>query len=75
MTVSTRVATDLAVMRPLIGFLGKQVPIGLLEVLPGAVDGLAEQVSEEVDLRNEARSMAWFAERGSRSVDVPLRVR
>jgi ubiquinone biosynthesis protein len=61
--VERRVATDLAVMRPLLGFLGKQVPIGLLEVLPGAVDGLAEQVSEELDLRNEARSMAWFAER------------
>ena len=61
--VERRVATDLAVMRPLIGFLGRQLPVGLLEVLPGAVDGLAEQVSEELDLRNEARSMAWFAER------------
>ena len=61
--VERRVATDLAVMRPLIGFLGRQVPVGLLEVLPGAVDGLGEQISEELDLRNEARSMAWFAER------------
>jgi hypothetical protein len=73
--VERRVATDLAVMRPLIGFLGKQVPIGLLEVLPGAVDGLAEQISEELDLRNEARSMAWFAERlvplGLSSLKIP----
>jgi predicted unusual protein kinase regulating ubiquinone biosynthesis (AarF/ABC1/UbiB family) len=55
------VATDLAVMVPLLHWVGRQVAVGIAGTLPGLVDGLAEQIAEEVDLRNEARSMTWFA--------------
>ncbi len=59
--VEHAMAVDIAVMIPLFGFLGRQVAIGVFGELPSLVSGLAEQLSEEVDLRNEARSMAWFA--------------
>ena len=54
-------AVDVAVMRPLFTFLGREVAVGIFGELPALVGGLAEQLSEEVDLRNEARSMQWFA--------------
>ncbi len=53
-------AVDLAVIEPLFGFLGRQVAIGIAGELPSLVSGLAEQLAEEVDLRNEARSIRWF---------------
>ena len=53
-------AVDLAVIGPLFGFLGRQVAIGIAGELPSLVSGLAEQLAEEVDLRNEARSVRWF---------------
>lgn len=53
-------AVDLAVIGPLFGFLGRQVAIGIAGELPSLVSGLAEQLAEEVDLRNEARSIRWF---------------
>lgn len=59
--IELAVATDLAVMVPLMHWVGRQVAVGIAGTLPGLVDGLAEQIAEEVDLRNEARSMAWFA--------------
>ncbi len=58
--IEYQMAVDLAVMRPLFDFLGRQVAIGIFGELPALVSGLAEQLSEEVDLRNEARSMLWF---------------
>lgn len=54
------IASDLAVLRPLFRWLGLQVAVGVFGALPGLIDGLAEQVAEEVDLRNEARAMVWF---------------
>lgn len=54
------VAEDFAVLRPLVGFLARQIPVGIVTTLPPTVDGLVEQLGEELDLRNEARSMEWF---------------
>lgn len=54
------IAEDLAVVEPLFGFLSRQAPVGMVTSLPGTVAGLAEQLAEELDLRNEARSMEWF---------------
>jgi hypothetical protein len=54
------VASDLAVLGPLFGTLARQIPIGMVAVLPDAVAALGEQIAEELDLRNEARSMGWF---------------
>jgi predicted unusual protein kinase regulating ubiquinone biosynthesis (AarF/ABC1/UbiB family) len=56
------VATDLAVLRPICSFLGRQVAVGIAGTLPGLVDGLSVQLAEELDLRNEASAMVWFAE-------------
>lgn len=53
-------AVDVAVMMPLFAFLGREIAVGIFGELPSLVSGLAEQLSEEVDLRNEARSMQWF---------------
>ena len=54
------VAEDMAVAKPLFNFLAKQIPIGVVATMPEVVKGLAEQLGEELDLRNEARSMEWF---------------
>jgi hypothetical protein len=56
------IADDLAAVEPLFRFLARQVPVGIISTLPDTVAGLAEQLAEELDLRNEARSMAWFRE-------------
>lgn len=53
-------ATDLATLRPLADFVGRQVAVGVAGTLPGLVRGLKEQVAEEVDLTNEANSIRWF---------------
>jgi ubiquinone biosynthesis protein len=58
--IESVVATDIAVMRPLFRLLARQVALGLTPVLPGLVDGLAIQIAEELDLRNELRSMHHF---------------
>jgi len=54
------VAADLAIISRAFRFLARQLPVGMVASLPGAVEGLAEQLAEELDLRNEARSMEWF---------------
>ncbi|MBI2705426.1 MAG: AarF/ABC1/UbiB kinase family protein [Actinobacteria bacterium] len=58
--IEYKMAVDLAVMHPLFDFLGHQVAIGVLGEFPALISGLQEQLSEELDLRNEARSMRWF---------------
>jgi predicted unusual protein kinase regulating ubiquinone biosynthesis (AarF/ABC1/UbiB family) len=58
--IEYQMAVDIAVMQPLFDFLGTQIAIGIFGELPSLVRGLAEQLAEEVDLRNEARSMQWF---------------
>ncbi|MGH2683973.1 MAG: ABC1 kinase family protein [Actinomycetota bacterium] len=55
------VATDLDVMRPLFGWIGRNVAVGVAGTLPGLIDGLREQIVEELDLRREAASIQWFA--------------
>ncbi len=58
--IEERMAVDLAVMTPLFDLLGREVAVGIFGELPSLVAGLAEQLSEEVDLRNEARTMVFF---------------
>lgn len=55
------VATDLSLVRPLVNWLARTAPIGFLPAIPDTIEGLAEQLSEELDLRNEAAIMQWFA--------------
>ena len=74
--IERRMAIDLAVMRPLFDFIGRQVAIGIAGELPSLISGLEEQLTEEVDLRNEARSVRWFehlrVKMGMELVRVPL---
>ena len=69
------VATDLSLVRPLVNRLARLAPIGFLPAVPQTIEGLAEQLSEELDLRNEAAIMDWFGEMtsviGARGVRVP----
>jgi tRNA A-37 threonylcarbamoyl transferase component Bud32 len=69
------VAADLSLVRPFVGWVARQVPIGMLPAVPEVIDGLAEQLAEELDLRNEARAMQWFEEMveviGAKGVRVP----
>ena len=60
--VAHRIATDLAVLRPLCTFVARQVAVGIAGTLAGLVQGLETQVAEELDLTNEARSLRWFAD-------------
>jgi predicted unusual protein kinase regulating ubiquinone biosynthesis (AarF/ABC1/UbiB family) len=55
-----RVATDLAVLRPLSRFIARQVAVGIAGTLSGLVHGLEVQIAEELDFANEARSLRWF---------------
>ena len=69
------VSVDMGIVQPLAHWLGRQLPIAGIPTLPAAVDGLAEQLAEELDLRNEARVMGWFGEMvdliGFREIRVP----
>src|SRR5581483_3987208 len=58
--VETIVATDLRLMRPLFDFLSLRIGVSEAGQLVRLLDGFNEQVAEELDLRNEARTMAWF---------------
>src|SRR5438105_3513361 len=60
LAVAGRIATDLAVLRPLCTFVARQVAVGIAGTLAGLVQGLETQVAEELDLTNEARSLRWF---------------
>lgn len=60
--VAHRIATDLAVLRPLCRFIARQVAVGIAGTLSGLIQGLDVQVREELDLRNEARSLRWFGD-------------
>jgi len=57
--IELSIAADLAILRPLFWFLGRQVAIGIASALPALADGLAVQVAEELDLTNEARALLW----------------
>ena len=71
--IDTLVGTDLDLMQPLVELLaretGDQTAGSILQLL----DGLRQQLSEELDLRNEARALEHF--RGLLAeVDLPLLV-
>ena len=51
--IEHRIATDLAVLRPLCRFIARQVAVGIAGTLSGLVHGLENQLAEELDLRNE----------------------
>ncbi|MEA2309461.1 MAG: hypothetical protein QOI65_1747 [Thermoleophilaceae bacterium] len=59
--IARRIATDLAIMRPLARIVAREVAVGVAGTVTGIVDGLEAQITEELDLRNEARSLRWFA--------------
>ena len=59
--IERRLATDLAVLRPLCDFIARQVAVGIAGVLPGLISGLSLQLTEELDLRNEVAASRWFA--------------
>jgi hypothetical protein len=69
------VATDLHLVRPFVRRLARLAPVGVLPAVPETVEGLAEQLAEELDLRNEASIMDWFGAMtkviGARGVRVP----
>jgi ABC1 atypical kinase-like domain len=58
--VDAVIATDLHLMRPLFDFLSLRVGVSEAGQLVRLLDGFREQVAEELDLRNEARAMAWY---------------
>lgn len=72
------VATDLSLVRPFVAKLAKAAPVGFLPAIPDTIEGLAEQLGEELDLRNEALVMEWFADMlaftGASGVRVPRTV-
>jgi predicted unusual protein kinase regulating ubiquinone biosynthesis (AarF/ABC1/UbiB family) len=72
------VATDLSLLRPVVRQLARWAPVGVMPVVPDVVEGLAEQLAEELDLRNEARAMRWFDQAfavvGAKGVCVPATV-
>ena len=61
--VARVVAADLRLMGPLFAFLSLRVGVPEAGQLVRLVDGFREQVAEELDLRNEARTMAFFRRR------------
>jgi predicted unusual protein kinase regulating ubiquinone biosynthesis (AarF/ABC1/UbiB family) len=61
--IEGRIAADLVLMKQLLG--------SVAPVFADVVDGLREQLQEELDLRNEARTMAYFRSLPE-TVDLPL---
>jgi predicted unusual protein kinase regulating ubiquinone biosynthesis (AarF/ABC1/UbiB family) len=60
--IETTVATDLRLMGPLLDFLAFRVGIAEAGQLVRMLDGFREQLTEELDLRNEARAMVHHRE-------------
>lgn len=58
--IERRVATDLAVMRITFDTLAHRLGLRALEPLSQLLDGLRQQLAEELDLRNEAAVMRYF---------------
>lgn len=73
--IERTLACDLGLMAPLVDVLAKQIGVGAAGWLLRLVDGFRSQISEEIDLRNEARALAYFgklfAELGSGLAAVP----
>jgi predicted unusual protein kinase regulating ubiquinone biosynthesis (AarF/ABC1/UbiB family) len=58
--IEARVAADLSLLRQLLGSIAGLVAGRAGGALVGIIDDLKEQLQEELDLRNEARAMAYF---------------
>ncbi len=58
--IEQRVATDLDLMQPFFEVLARQTGDQMAGSVLQLVDGFRIQVGEEMDLRNEARTMAYF---------------
>jgi predicted unusual protein kinase regulating ubiquinone biosynthesis (AarF/ABC1/UbiB family) len=73
--IKRSLATDLATLRPLADFVGRQVAVGVAGTLPALIRGLGAQLAEEVDLANEAQCIRWFRALldgiGARMIKVP----
>jgi predicted unusual protein kinase regulating ubiquinone biosynthesis (AarF/ABC1/UbiB family) len=69
--IEATIAADLALIRQLLAGLRMTLAPGLAQTLGEVVDGLQMQLEEELDLRNEARVMAYFRVLPE-SVDLPL---
>jgi predicted unusual protein kinase regulating ubiquinone biosynthesis (AarF/ABC1/UbiB family) len=67
------VATDLDLMQPLFDLLARQTGDQTAGAALQLVDGLRQQLGEELDLRNEARALAHFRRLGA-EFDLPLLV-
>ncbi len=65
------VATDLDLMQPLFDILSRQTGDQMAGSILQLLDGLRQQLGEELDLRNEARALAHFRRLG-REIDLPL---
>jgi aarF domain-containing kinase len=67
------VATDLDLMQPLFEVLARQTGDQMAGATLQMLDGLRQQLGEELDLRNEARALAHFGRLGT-EFDLPLLV-
>lgn len=56
------IATDMKMALPIARFVARRFPIGVFPSLPFVLEGLALQLAEELDFRNELQAMEWFAE-------------
>lgn len=69
--IEATIAADLALMRQLLAALRGTLGPGLAATVSEVLDGLQMQLEEELDLRNEARVMAFFRALPER-VELPL---
>lgn len=72
--IEATVTADLDIMEPVVRFLANRVGLDIAGPFLDALQILREQVAEELDLRNEARTLGHFAELLDQ-IDIPhLRV-
>ncbi len=57
--VATTIAADIEIMEPLFSLLAKQIGVGIAGPLLQLLSGFSRQVSEELNLENEARAMDY----------------
>ena len=58
--IEGRIGADLVLLRQLLGTLAGIIAGGVGDALVAIIDSLRDQLQEELDLRNEARTMAYF---------------
>ncbi len=65
--IEQMVAADLDIMEPMMGFVTRQTGAQLAAAAWQQIDGLRQQIGEELDLRNEARALDHFRDLTARS--------